>query len=525
MAFFDFHCHPGLKTLFLPQDGNQISAWHNISPPDHIIGDILESQSSLKQLVEEGNINLLCLTLYPPEIGILDQFLLKTGTIVYNRFLDRKRLEEMVTLTISYQQVFAQELANISSRPRVEDDINPAKKLRFLKSWAEYDANDLDTLHVVFNFEGGHAFYDLKNKIQDIEHVIQNFNSFINKGYKVLYLTPSHLTPNEYMTHAYGNKLLSKGPLLPKGIGITVFGKRLINNAFKKNVLIDVKHMSLVSRRIFYIFRKQYFPDMPIIASHIGLTGESWTVFEANRGVINPRKKSYGYKISWLKNKGELEGTHFFPLSINFYNEDIREVLESDGLIGISMDVRILGGKGKAGDLQKDFYSQEEYELLTSADAEERIEELYQQFVTENIDNSNLMLNVTNPEPHDLDDLRDVDEELKEIFERDKKKVNAEEYKYHLRLVINQLMHIWKITDWEGMSHPWNNICVGSDFDGLIQTIQCCRNSTEFSSFAHALKEQLTLVLPQYPKIEHSAEAIIDNFMFNNGRKFLEKWF
>ncbi len=525
MPFFDLHCHPGLKTLFLPQDGDQISAWTIIGPPDHVIGDILESQASLKQLVQEGNINLICLSPYPPEIGILDQFLIKLGTVIYPRLIDRNRIEEMMSLTVPYQEVFKQELANVSKAPRPEDQIHPAKKVKFLKSWADYDENDFKTLHVLFNFEGGHAFYDLKNKVRDIRQVLKNFNSFIDNGYRVLYFTPAHLTPNEFITHAYGNKLLSKGPLLPKGIGITVLGKRLMTNAFLQQVLIDIKHMSLVSRRIFYEFRKKRFPDLPIIASHVGLTGESWTVFKDKRGIINPRKKSYGYKIAWLKNKGELEGSHFFPLSINLYNEDIREILQSEGLIGISMDVRILGGKGEPGALQKDFYSHEEYELLTAADADDQISRLADDFEIENIDNGNLFLNTSNPEPPEIDDLKHVDEELSEVFDTSRTEVNPRVYQAHVRLVINQLLHIWKISDSEGMAPPWNNICIGSDFDGLIQTVRCCRNSTEFSTFAEAAKVELERVLPRYPKIKHTARQIIDNFMFNNGRNFVKKWF
>ena len=525
MPFFDLHCHPGLKTLFLPQDGKQISAWEIISPHDHLIGDILESQSSLKQLMQEGNINLICLTLYPPEIGILDQLLIKVGSVIYHRLMDPARIAEMASLTVSYHEVFNQELANISEAPRIEDQIDPKKKLKFLRTWADYDEHDFDTLHVLFNFEGGHAFYDLKNSVKDIRRVLQNFNSFLAKGYRVLYLTPAHLTPNEFITHAYGNKLLSKGPLLPKGIGISIFGKRLITNACLQHVLIDVKHMSLVSRRIFYEFRRKHFPDLPIIASHIGLTGESWSVFTAKRGIINPRKKSYGYKIAWLKNKGELDGTYFFPLSINLYDEDVREVLESNGLIGISMDVRILGGRGRSGDLQKDFYSHEEYELLTAADATEQISRLSDNFEIENIDRGDLFLNTSKLEPSDAEDLRNVNEELTELFNTNITAVDPRIYQDHVRLVINQLIRIWQISDWAGMSPPWNNICMGSDFDGLIQTVQCCRNSTEFSSFAQAAKVELERILPQYPKIDYSAAQIIDNFMFNNGRNFLKKWF
>ena len=49
MPYFDLHLHPGLKTLFLPQDGNQISAWHTIDAPTFLVGDILSSQSSLER--------------------------------------------------------------------------------------------------------------------------------------------------------------------------------------------------------------------------------------------------------------------------------------------------------------------------------------------------------------------------------------------------------------------------------------------------------------------------------------------
>lgn len=527
MAFFDLHCHPGLKTLFLPQDGRQFSVWSNLNPKDHLIGDILESQCSLKMLMQEGDINLICLTLHPPEIGMIDQFLLKIGAAtIYKKFLSRERLRDMITLTSSYQQTFAQEFANISAAPRPEDQIEARKKVKFLKNWNEYNVADFNTLHIVFNLEGGHTFYDLNNRVNDIEQVVINFNSFINKGFKVLYFTLAHLTPNEFITHAYGNKLLTKGPLLPKGIGITAFGKRMIENAYAKKVFIDVKHMSLVSRRIFYLFRKKYFPHMPIIASHIGLAGESWTVFRKNRNmIINPVRKSYGYKLTWLKNRGRLEGTDFYPLSINLYNEDIREILDSNGLIGISLDLRILGGKDKTGTLQNDFYSHEEYELLTDPDADQKIQTLFEQFEAGHIDNGNTTLNLVHPEPQDIEDSKEADAELNSIFAPKKKTDESPDYRYHVRLVLNHLIRIWEIAGWYGIPAPWNNLCIGSDFDGMIAAIHCFRNSTEAATFAEALKTELELELPNYPGIDLTATEITDRLMFQNAKAFLERHF
>ena len=42
MPYFDLHCHPGLKTLFKPQDGSQFSAWQDLHPIK-LFGDILEA--------------------------------------------------------------------------------------------------------------------------------------------------------------------------------------------------------------------------------------------------------------------------------------------------------------------------------------------------------------------------------------------------------------------------------------------------------------------------------------------------
>ncbi|RZK20880.1 MAG: hypothetical protein EOO86_02905 [Pedobacter sp.] len=525
MAFFDLHSHPGLKTLFLPQDGNQISAWQNLSPKDGILGNILESQASLKLILEKGNINLICLTLHPPEIGMIDQVLLKIAArLLFPKLINNDRLREMYTLTTSYRETLEQEFRNITASARAEDEIDSTKKIKLLKSIKDYDPTDFTTLHIVFNVEGGHSFYDLNNSVKDIEKVIENFSAFVSKGYKILYLTPTHLTPNEFITHAYGNKILTKSPLLPKGIGITPYGKRLIASAYQNNVLVDIKHMSLISRRIFYQLRKKgYIPKKPIIASHIGLVGNSWNFFDQD--VINPIKKSYGYKAHWLKNAGIFDDTYFYPLSINLYNEDISEILESNGLIGLSLDVRILGGKDNPGGIQKEFYSREEFELLCAENTDDKIDELCDDLQNGKIDNGNSKIDFNNPEPEDLEDLKEGEEELNEIISQ--KTIDGpfrKNYNYHLRLVVNHLIRIYQITEWEGMPLPWDNICIGSDFDGLVEAVDCCRNVTEFDSFSIALTKALDIGSKQKKiNLGLSADKIVRKLMYENAVEFMQK--
>ena len=51
-------------------------------------------------------------------------------------------------------------------------------------------------------------------------------------------------------------------------------------------------------------------------------------------------------KVSYKKPKGHVEGTLFNPISINLYNEDIKEIIQSNGLMGLILDERILGAGG-----------------------------------------------------------------------------------------------------------------------------------------------------------------------------------
>ncbi|RZK67174.1 MAG: hypothetical protein EOO85_25870, partial [Pedobacter sp.] len=262
MPYFDLHCHPGLKTLFQVQNGKQLSVWEDLSTG--AMGKVLGSQSSFRQIVKDGKTNLVCLTLHPPEKGMTNQFVLFLAALTLVKgAIDYAQLVEISSTNCLYQTIFYQELDNVMSTK------GALKKVKFIKEWTDYDKTDYATLYIVFNIEGGHTFYDMGNKIGNFTQVLQNFKKFMDLKYRVLYFTPTHLTPNEFITHAYGNKILSKGQLLPKGIGITPYGIQLIEYALNQKILIDVKHMSLVSRRIYYHWRKLKGETSPIIASHI----------------------------------------------------------------------------------------------------------------------------------------------------------------------------------------------------------------------------------------------------------------
>src|SRR5204863_8678457 len=101
----------------------------------------------------------------------------------------------------------------------------------------------------------------------------------------------------------------------PKGSGITKWGKEFIREAMSsengKRVLIDVKHMSLRSRKEFYDMRKIEFPDAPIIASHVGIAGCSIYKIPIHSVIFRKRlfkimKERQRYKVKYYKLPGLL---------------------------------------------------------------------------------------------------------------------------------------------------------------------------------------------------------------------------
>ena len=524
MPYFDLHCHPGLKTLFQLQNGRQESPWENMNPKDGIIGNILESQASLKMLAEDSGVSLVCITLHPPEIGMIDQVIIKLAALLgYPTLLNRDRLEEMISQQCTYQMTFKQELANLMAAP-LDEEGNPIKKnIKFLKIGESFDANIPETLQVIFNLEGGHIFYDQKNNVKDIAAVIGNLNDFLNKGFKVLYLTPTHLTPNQFITHAYGNKILTKGRLLPKGLGITPYGKQLIDHAYEKDLLIDVKHMSLVSRRIFYQYRRLHYPDKPIIASHVGFNGNYWKFFKDD--ILYQDQKSYGYKTTIVPLPGVIDGTFFYPLTINLYNDDIREILASGGLIGLNLDVRILGGKVIPNKDEKEFFSREEFELLTNQNVETLIAGLVTSLENETINNGDTSIDASNEEGQELAEIKDARAEIDEMAATTAPEHQRKNYTAHLRLILNHILHIYKFTKDEGLPSPWDHICIGSDFDGLVEAVDCCRNATEFEALAQSLTRELTKIVTDGFKYDLglTPKQIIDKLMFSNAVEFINK--
>lgn len=173
-----------------------------------------------------------------------------------------------------------------------------------------------------------------------------------NWSHPVFFITFAHHFDNTLCGHAHS---LPKIPLLSgvlnqdrrmnagfeaKGLevvyellGIQKSGGKFTDTGSRR-ILIDVKHMAPAARKTFYEevispYNQQH-PErkIPIVASHMGYAGEKQLATLIQNGDRE-------------RNNSKTDG--FYRWGINLSDEDIRHIHESEGLIGLSFDQRILG--------------------------------------------------------------------------------------------------------------------------------------------------------------------------------------
>ena len=529
--YFDLHIHPVFKTLF-KNANNQVSGWECIKVPDGIMGNCFDSQSCLRMIFQRGNINLLCVGKHAPEKGMVFNLatLLAAGLPGYDDFMEISRLRKLHRSQTDYQQVHSEEMYHLLQEPTPSDQRNFVIK-PLTQNMREYDPTDFNTMHLVFNVEGAHMFYERGNVDTRIDEMLKIFNSY-RQEHLLLYVTIAHLTPNVFSNHADGNKIFPNEKTWPSKRGISQFGEQLVKEIYDKHVLIDIKHMSWVAREDLYKLRnKNGWDTIPLIASHAALTGfmvkDRMDYIIKTKGIIRARKV---YKVRYKKKKGLIDKTMFNPNSINLYDDDVVQILKSKGLLGINIDKRILGAsEGLTGRIklkEVEFISVEETsDWFAMVPTFSRIYDDY---------GSNLRGGKFEP---DQEDKQESKEEINELFPPQQKKkkkarrvVKDPKIELHLKFFCNQLLKVKQIVDEHAAEltgiNVWDHICIGADFDGLISTIHCCHDATEVEEFAKMVESNLQPFADATGiNLGMSVPDIVKRIFFKNGYDFLVKHF
>jgi microsomal dipeptidase-like Zn-dependent dipeptidase len=510
MPFFDFHCHPGLKPTFSDQ-AIAPSVWKFISAKlavfqnvelsiNPLFNEVLNSQSCLSQLFN-GDVKLFGLALHSPEAamaeGLLQKKLVNKGAVP---LLNHKRLE-LVRDGKHYFEFMKAELARLQNTPAPRS--LQGAKLKIIKNSTDFDEGDKTTIYGFLIVEGLHCFFDDQFAPNARQVFEKNFEQFTNDN-TVIAINPCHIQMAGFCNHAYGIQFIANRSFFPTGSGITNWGKEIINRMLEKKILTDVKHMSLWSRWQLYSMLRDPADQnkfiAPILCTHAGLTGVS-----INDRVKYLLKKPLDigdvYEVAYLKPKSPyIKETYFNCSSINLYNEDIEAILLSDGLIGLSFDQRILGFSDE--NVLRDVTTPNDVEYISEQEA-------------------NFFFG---PNPRALP-----------VWKDDSKVWTARDFEnlepalnpvLHPLFFMNQVVHILTVAKNNpniGLQKALKKICIGSDYDGLINAIDNCKQVDKLDGFKQLMLSKMKGVLKNANLGNEAIDVpqFINDLFYNNGKDFI----
>jgi microsomal dipeptidase-like Zn-dependent dipeptidase len=508
MPFFDFHCHPGLKPQF-SDPANKPSPWDNIDAKLKIFKDIkisinklfnevLNSQSSLTQLVQ-SDVKLIGVILHAPEkkIGqaLSEKKIVNKGNI---NLISTKQLAYLAEGTHSFDLI-STELQSLKTA------LSPANlngaSFKIINSETDFKENSDNTIYGVIIVEGSHCFFNDPNAPDAKRAFTQNLEQFTNDN-TVLAMNICHMQQNPFCNHAYGIQFFNPGYFYPTGKGITNWGHELIETLSAKKILTDIKHMSVQSRIDLYL--KLQDPNdtskfiQPIICTHAGTTGLSMND-KVKYLYSAPEDKGSVYEVVYLKPKSIHDGDAYHNCSsINLYDEDINNILLSEGIIGLSFDQRILGYADES--VIPDLTTPHDMEYISHDEA----------------------LAFLGPNPAGLKIWTDDDAIwTAEDFAAIEPVMVAE---IHRKFLINNIVHILWVANKNpgiGATGAAKQICIGTDFDGLINAIDCCKETTGLKQLKADMQDEMKTMLSKAGIGNIDTAQLLEDIFYNNGKNFV----
>lgn len=347
--------------------------------------------------------------------------------------------------------------------------------------------NDNQQRYLVFSIEGGHNLSDVPIRgtalsrtpelnLKDIQDNSELDFISINLCH-LSYIPEQPLGGFAQGLNKQAQIAFSSEDFMPKaGLGLTQLGKKVVRQALlheKRPVLIDLKHMSVYTRFHFYRYRESLINEapavnrLPIITSHTGFTFTSLNNYLSKKQFRSTTGQQDGAFVCIVESENRKigktndsinSGLYGNPWTINLFDEEIIEIMSSRGMIGISLDQRILGAE-KMVDSSRPEYFDPEYI------AKEEWEKLFRDGQL--------------PGAEKLFDFLSIPSRAER----------------HLMLLCLHIIYAVRIGNagigWEPGTSPWDHICIGSDFDGLINPINRMDNILKLSDLVAGLKKYL----------------------------------
>ena len=527
MNYADLHIHPTLKSQFSDAPGK-------VKPDEKIVTDlvlkdivrlcsdfenVIESQSNLAQLID-NRVKLACFALYSPEPEIIGSRTLSTAVKnnpAARKYISQTRLDDFRNQVIKpFDFTRNYELATALNYQSVQYG-----KIIPLKKGIVIDDNSAKDIYVVFSIEGCHCLLNDMNDYKDLSTlagiITGNLQQLLNEDVPIFAVNLTHLADYTLCNHAFGMQFLFNKGFYPKHKGFGPAAREVALFCYKNNIHVDIKHLSIKSRIDLYRMRVEEGVDLPLVCTHAGFTGIGRKRYPNYIYKLVDQGEQYNYYyVEMCKPRGHVEQTCFNANTINLFDEDIAEILKSRGLIGISLDKRILGytdpdtGPYHPNDmpdelLEVDYFSYEEYHdpLLYGGRNEYG-----------DMANDSFCLTRT---------------EINQIS-----KTSSAFRDYHFNHLVNHIAHVFMVAlenrayiGLDPLEAIRNHICIGSDFDGLINPVACATSVEDYGSLYRRFTENFRDVFNtalNFNLDEADAVTIRDNFFYHNAKRFITSW-
>lgn len=350
MSYFaDIHCHPTMKAYghsFPTKENSKnplstSSIWY-YDPPNifeklvDLLGGIVKYRQSNFSAMGFGNTGIVFASLYPIERGFFDN---KLGTGEFSDVLlnfitsvGKERIDFVQSVTDYFP-----DLVNEYNFLKQLDGkvVRLADRALYHYSMAR-NANDVDlilnqdttkdkkanSIAVLVTMEGAHAFgtgINPQKNPANRNYVLGNVETVKNWEFRPVFVTLAHHFYNELCGHAQSltgivKKAIDQSYMM--NTGFTDLGRDVVDlmldNSTDRRILIDIKHMSRTSRLEYFkmLETKYKDQDIPVVASHAAAMG------------------------------GPKDQNLFLGQDINFYDDEILKIGETNGMFGIQLDER-----------------------------------------------------------------------------------------------------------------------------------------------------------------------------------------
>ena len=523
MRYFDFHTHILFKQLFDENPNiNTFISRNDISGVPKLCTDlpnIIQTQIHQSQLAEYGDEVIAGVVLYG-----LETFLAKE-VIPLRKFLKASSQHKL-------SQQLLDEVAGDDHKTFTQFTLTRTLNayLNATESFNILDANSFNApllknkVNIFFVVEGCHSLVDTSNKYLPpnksfpVQEILDNLDILLSKV-KVLSVNPTHLQQSNLCNHAFGIQLTGIDPFIPTGNGMEDDGRKVVQGLFDRGICVDVKHMSYKSRLDLMneIDAGNFQNVQPLLCTHAGFTGMPFAHWPEYMTLKRPASGAIYVEIAksmQTRNNPKRPGAPAFNgASINLFDEEIAWIVNNDGIIGISLDRRIVGYIDKFDDrptglseiglvVDREYMSKNEWASL-------------------NIPNNKIGKRVSEDDCVTMNDLEESAE--MSIPARDE---------YFFDHILFHLKHYFQVCVNAGIpiTKAKNQITFGSDFDGLINPFLNLETVEEMANLKKYIKMNFRFYLDtlkdsrKWAK-ELDVDEFVEDLFYDNGYEFVKSRF